>query len=587
MPEREKYISWGDYIRVARFAGTIKKELLGKIALGLLICGTYVVQAILLGKGSAAVFASRTFGGASVFYAFVLVCIAVRAFLSKHMEAYTKIIGGKLKQILRERIVGKLLDLGPGYQSDKRSGRFQSLVTDGVEYIEPYLVNYLPQLVLVLLEVGAMVIYILSKDMIAGLVVLFGAIMGMAMPHILMPFYTKSIIGYWQEYAVLNSQFIDTMQGMNTLKLFNAGALKGEELKESSENFRRRQTVNTRNSLFSTGGIAVFSSVITAVAGGAAAYSCFRHQLAPSDLFVIIFLTIECVRPIGELNTAWHSSMMGFSVASELLEILNEPLRIVTGSDALEEGLEALPSICFDDVSFCYNEQREDALKHITMNILPGQTVAIVGSSGSGKSTIVNLLLRFYDRTQGALLLAGRDIRDFDLDYLRSRTSVIFQYSYLFYATIRENISIAKPDATMDEIIAAAKAANAHDFIMRMPDAYDTMVGERGDTLSGGQRQRIAIARAILKSAPILIMDEATSSVDAASETMIQETTEALRGRYTTVIIAHRLSTIRNVGRIFVLDNGELVESGTHDELYQRRGVYYRLVEAQNEGNAV
>ena len=579
------HVSFLDYLKVARYARYIVKEIMGRILLGLCVTATYVIQAIALAKGVGAVFAEESLQNCAVWYGIAAACIIIRAFLTRYLEGYTKQIGGKIKTILRELLVGKLMELGPGYQVDKRSGRFQSLVTDGVEYMEPYFVGYIPQVFVVSLSVIPMVIYIFVNAPVCGAIVLISTIFAISMPHILMRYYTVSCIGYWKNYAVLNSQYIDTMQGMNTLKLFNAEGYKGEELKELSDRFKMLQIVNTRNSLFSNGNIALMTGIATSITTGVAAYFCCDGKISVSILMTFMFLVIECVRPIGDLNNAWHASMMGFSVASELLEILDAPVSTKEAENPVRTGLEqGLPSVEFDHVSFQYSSKRETALDDMDFSIRPGETVAIVGSSGAGKSTMVNLLLRFYDATEGMIRINGTDIKEYGLEYFRSKIGVVFQNTYLFYGTVKENISMARPDTTEEEIIQAAKVANAHEFIMELPNGYDTLVGERGDTLSGGQQQRIAIARAILKGAPILLMDEATSSVDAASETMIQQTMENLQGQFTTILIAHRLSTIQRAQRIFVLDQGRLAECGTHEELLKKNGIYAKLIEAQNGG---
>lgn len=581
-------INFAGYLKVARYAKYIEKELVFKVFLGLVVTGTYVVQAVCLARGVGAVFDQASFGKILLYFSVVAVCIVSRGFLVRYTEGYTKIVAGKMKTVLREKIIGKLLLLGPGYQADKRSGRFQSLVTDGVEYLEPYLVNYLPQVAIVIFSVIPMIVYIFVQSFFAGLIVAVAVLLAIFMPHILMPLYVKSCVGYWRQYASLNSQYIDTMQGMNTLKLFNAEAEKGAELAAASEKFRLRQLTTTRHSLFSSGIIAMMIGVATSFATGVAAYLSVGGGLSVAALLTIMFLVIECVRPVGELNNHWHCSMMGFSVSSELLDILYAPVTAKEKEKASRDHIEdGLPEIRFENVRFRYQAKREYALSDMNFTIKPGETAAIVGSSGVGKSTLVNLLLRFYDVDGGAIRINGKDIRDYSLDYLRSKIAVVFQNTYLFYGTVRDNIAMANPDAAEDEIVAAAKAANAHDFIVSLPKGYDTLVGERGDTLSGGQRQRIAIARAILKKAPILMMDEATSSVDAASEKLIQETMERLKGQFTTIMIAHRLSTIKNAEQIYVFDEGTLAEKGTHEELLNQAGIYHQLTEAQSKGAAI
>lgn len=264
----------------------------------------------------------------------------------------------------------------------------------------------------------------------------------------------------------------------------------------------------------------------------------------------------------------------------KIFDVIDEDPEIKDKSDAVDHKIEGY--ITFDHVSFGYNNTT-NVLRDINVEIKPGEMIGIVGKSGVGKSTLINLVMRMYDVNEGSLKIDGIDIRDISQDSLRSQIGVVLQETFLFSGTIYDNIAYAKPSATPDEVITAAKLAGAHQFIMKLPNAYNTKVGERGHTLSGGERQRVAIARALLHNPRILILDEATASLDTETEKQIQDALQQLIADRTTLAIAHRLSTLRNATRILVLDKGELVEMGTHEELMRKKGIYYGLVMAQRQ----
>jgi len=301
------------------------------------------------------------------------------------------------------------------------------------------------------------------------------------------------------------------------------------------------------------------------------------QQVLPLEDWVAFYLYLDLFyQPIRVLADAWEGVQEALAGAERVSELLNEQPTVVEAPDAMELPSPVQGAIAFHDVSFWYNEG-EPVLQHITLEIPAHSVVALVGPTGVGKTTLASLIPRFYDVCEGSITLDGYDLRALKIEYLRRQISIVLQDVFLFHGTARENILFGKPDATEKEVLHAAQVANAHDFIMRLPNGYDTLIGERGVKLSGGQKQRLAIARAVLKNAPILILDEATSSVDTETEMLIQQALERLMVGRTTLIIAHRLSTVRNADKIVVLEGNTIVQMGTHRELIAQEGLYRHL----------
>ena len=517
------------------------------------------------------------------------VLIVARAYLQYLQEVMSHHTASLVKVKLRERLYEHSLALGPGHFDSSRTGDALMSLAEGVERLEAFFGRYLPQMIVAALAPVVIFIFMALIDFRTGLVFLAFALLTLVIPNLFHRWNRERSMARRDAYGALGADFLDAVQGLATLKAFGQSRDRGELLAERARNlFRTTMGVLAANA--ATGALTILG-----ITGGAAvALGWGAVRVADGDLelralMIVLMLGVEVFRPLRELVQLYHDGVMAMSSAEGIFAIMDSPVTVRDPERATANGpapastAELKPEIAFENVSHAYNEGRRPALHDLSFTLHEGETLGLVGPSGAGKSTIVWLMLRFFDPQEGVVRMGGRDVRDITLEELRERVSVVTQDTYLFHGTVADNLRFGNPHATQAELEEAARAANAHEFIHHLPQGYETVVGERAVRLSGGQKQRIAIARALLKDAPILILDEALSSVDAENEAVIVQALDRLIEGRTTLRIAHRLSSIVNADRILVLEEGRLVESGRHAELVAAGGLYAELMAQQQE----
>ncbi|MEM7122780.1 MAG: thiol reductant ABC exporter subunit CydC [Pseudomonadota bacterium] len=480
---------------------------------------------------------------------------------------------------IRKALYDKAISLGPAWFGLERTGDVILSVVDGVEQLQTYFGEFLPQVLIALLTPIIIFCFVAYLDLPVAAVLVAGALVTLIAPTIFHQLDYKASLRRAKAYSDFGAEFLDSVQGLATLKAFGQAGARGRRLAERAHVLARGTLwVNATNALgrgITDAGIAIAA----ALALGLGAYRVVDGSMSLEALLIILMMGVELFRPLRDLRAQLHTGMLGQAAAQSIFRVLEADPVVKDTGHASADNLE--PVVAFDHVTFTYPGNDAAAHADLDFTVAPGERVGIVGPSGAGKSSIVRLLLRFYDPQSGRITIGGTDIRDLSFNDLRSQFAVVNQDTYLFHGTVEDNLRFGKPDATHDELVAAARAANAHGFIERLPQGYETVVGERGIKLSGGQRQRIAIARALLRDAPILVLDEALSAVDAENEAVIQQALDRLMQGRTTLIFAHRLSSIIDADRILVLDEGRIVEEGRHDDLMARGGAYVRLMGEQ------
>lgn len=504
----------------------------------------------------------------------------VRPPIEYYRQYFAQNLSNNILFDIRKELYGHLQKLSLKYYANTRAGEVISRVINDVEQTKNFVMTGLMNLWLDLATILIVIGVMFAMDVKLTLVSL-----------IALPFYAFSVKYFFgrlrsltkersQALAGVQSYLHERVAGMSIIKSFTLEKHEQKIFDETNGEFLDKALDHSRWNAKSFAVVNTITDMAPLIVIGYAGYQFLQGDLSIGVLVAFYAYIERLYGPLRRLVSSSTTLTQSIASMDRMFELMDEKYEVQNKPNAM-----VLPAakgkLQFDHVTFKYDKDGNTILNEVDFTIEPGQTVAFVGMSGGGKSTIVSLIPRFYDVTEGAVKIDDQNVKDVTIESLRSQIGIVLQDNILFSDSVKQNILMGNPHATDEEIIAAAKAANAHDFIMGLPEGYDTKVGERGVKLSGGQKQRVAIARVFLKNPPILVLDEATSALDLESEALIQDSLDRLAHERTTIIIAHRLSTITHADNIIVIDHGEVIESGTHQRLMEQQGAYYNLFQVQ------
>lgn len=508
------------------------------------------------------------------------IIIVARALFNAGQTIAAAQVAIQVKDALRQHFISHIIQLGPAFTQNENSGELTLAATEGIEALDAFFRDYLPALFIAVLIPLAILISVIPIDvwtffvlvLTGPLIPIFMVLIGMAAGALAK-----------QQYGIMShmsAHFLDVMQGLPTLKLFNRSKNQIETIQRITNQFREATMQVLRLAFLSSFVLELVAMISIAVVAVEIGLRLLHGNIGFEQALFLLVIAPEFYSPLRQLGMKFHAGRDGTAAADRIYAVLNTVATQTPGTDSPPSRM----NIQFKDVHLTYGDRT--ALQGINLTINAGETVALVGESGAGKTTIANLLLRFVEPTQGKILIDHLDLQSIDSKAWREQIAWIPQSPYLFNQSVADNIRLGKPDASDEEVMASAQAAQAHDFIMALEDGYDTIIGERGTRLSGGQAQRIAIARAFLRDAPLIIMDEATAHLDHDTESKITQVIATLIQDRTVIIIAHRLNTIVQADRIYVLDDGTVAEYGTHTQLIAQTGLYQQLVDVYGVASA-